>query len=102
MKDNGSKIVCRTPTPGKESTRIDKWKYYAIRRIILDLLAEHKKGLLFKDLPKLVSKKIRDKETRQNLGSIPWYTTTVKLDLEVKGEIERVPGKEPQMLRGKN
>jgi hypothetical protein len=99
MKYDGSKIVCETPTPGKESTRIDKWKYYAIRRVILDLLAEQKKGVLFKDLAKMVSKKIRDKETRQNLGSIPWYTTTVKLDLEVKEEIEQVPGKEPQILR---
>ncbi len=32
-------------------------------------------------------------------GSIPWYVTTVKLDLEARGILERVPGKGPQRLR---
>ena len=35
----------------------------------------------------------------ERLGSIMWYVTTVKLDLEVKGELERVPGARPQRLR---
>jgi len=38
-------------------------------------------------------------DERANLGSTGWYTTTVKLDLEAKGEIERVPGSTPQRLR---
>ena len=32
-------------------------------------------------------------------GSIGWYTTTVKLDLEARGLIERVRGQTPQHLR---
>ncbi|MHA2070422.1 MAG: DUF6958 family protein [Candidatus Thorarchaeota archaeon] len=32
-------------------------------------------------------------------GSISWYYTTVKLDLEARGIIERVPNKTPQLLR---
>lgn len=35
----------------------------------------------------------------ENLGSVSWYTTTVKLDLEARGELERVPGSRPQRLR---
>jgi hypothetical protein len=31
--------------------------------------------------------------------SIPWYVTTVKLDLEARGESERVPHSSPQRLR---
>jgi hypothetical protein len=31
-------------------------------------------------------------------GSIPWYVTTVKLDLEARGVIERVPGPGEQKL----
>ena len=32
-------------------------------------------------------------------GSINWYVTTVKLDLEARGVVERIPGKSPQRLR---
>lgn len=32
-------------------------------------------------------------------GSIPWYVTTVKLDLEARGEIERIRQSSPQRLR---
>ena len=32
-------------------------------------------------------------------GSIGWYVTTVKLDLEARGVIERVPNVTPQQLR---
>ncbi len=32
-------------------------------------------------------------------GSISWYVTTVKLDLEARKVIERVPGSRPQRLR---
>jgi hypothetical protein len=43
-------------------------------------------------------------DVRRNLkgsfdGSINWYVTTVKLDLEARGEIERIQGKAPQRLR---
>ena len=31
-------------------------------------------------------------------GSIPWYFVTVKLDLEARGEIRRVPKSKPQMI----
>jgi hypothetical protein len=32
-------------------------------------------------------------------GSVMWYTTTVKLDLEARGEIEKIPGTTPPRLR---
>jgi hypothetical protein len=35
-------------------------------------------------------------------GSIGWYTTIVKLDLEARRLIERIPDKKPQHLRLKN
>jgi hypothetical protein len=34
-------------------------------------------------------------------GSMKWYAETVKLDLEARGEIERVPGKKNQRYRPK-
>ena len=32
-------------------------------------------------------------------GSVGWYATAVKLDLEARGELERVPGAKPQRVR---
>ena len=37
-------------------------------------------------------------DVRQRLGSVAWHTTTVKLNMEVDGELERVAGAKPQHL----
>ena len=47
----------------------------------------------------LLTKKIEQNLAGQFEGSIPWYVTTVKLDLEARQAIERVPAKKPQHLR---
>jgi hypothetical protein len=98
MAKDTPKVVCKTPTPGKQATRIDRWKYDAVRAAILQVLPKSKQGVEFRQLPKLV-KNALSAANRTKLGSIPWYTTTVKLDLEVRGEIERIPGSSPQRLR---
>lgn len=90
------KVVCETPTPGKKPTRIDKWKYDLLRSAILSVIPDE--GVEFNQLPQLVQNQLTPDEL-QRLGSVSWYTTTVKLDMEVKGEIERVPGAKPQLLR---
>lgn len=93
-----SKAVCETPTPGKKPTRIDRWKYDLVRAAILDAVPADDRGVEFKELPALVSARIPAEE-QESLGSVSWYTTTVKLDLEVKGELERIPGSKPQRIR---
>ena len=92
------KILCRTPTPGKQGTHIAKWRYDTVRRAILKAVPRNSTGVRFGDLPGLVGKTLPARE-RDELGSVSWFTTTVKLDLEVRGEIERVPGSKPQHLR---
>ncbi len=92
------KVVCRTPTPGKKPTRIARWKYDLVREVILRAVPPAPKSVAFAELSKLVAGRI-SKADQKRLGNISWYTTTVKLDLEVKGEIERVPGQSPQELR---
>ena len=91
------KVLCQTPTPGKQPTRIDRWKYEAVCRAILATLDAHAEGIPFKDLRTHVAQRLSERE-KTELGSIGWYTTTVKLDLEVKGIIARVPGSKPQKL----
>ncbi|MDX1416651.1 MAG: hypothetical protein R3293_20795 [Candidatus Promineifilaceae bacterium] len=87
------KILTRHPE-NKQGVNIDKNKYDAIRKAILDALNVHQE-IRFKDLADAV-----DQELEGNfVGSIPWYVTTVKLDLEARGIIERVPKSSPQRLR---
>lgn len=97
MSQDGERVLCQTPTPGKQATRIPRWKYEAVRRAILEAMEASADGMPFKDLPREVARFLSDEE-RERLGSVSWYTTVVKLDLEVKGELERVPGARPQRL----
>ena len=45
-----------------------------------------------------LNKDVHDKLSRFD-GSISWYVTTVKLDLEARHVVERIPGTSPQQLR---
>jgi hypothetical protein len=82
---------------GKASHKIDKWKYEAVRRAILNNLKVREEGVLLSELAGMVEQNLSPYE-RQNLGNVSWYTMTVKLDLEVKGEIRRVDKSTPQRL----
>lgn len=86
------RIYAQHPDPEKEGVSIDKLKYETIREAILTTLGNG--PVPFKDLPIQVKKLCPDFD-----GSISWYVTTVKLDLEARGVIERVLGKSPQQVR---
>ncbi len=98
MRTADDKILCHTPTPGKQGARIDRWKYELVRDAILNVVPAEGAGVAFKDLPDLVAGELSAAD-RARLGSLTWYTTTVKLDLEVRGELERLAGASPQRLR---
>ena len=95
---NTDKVLCQTPTPGKQPTRIERWKYDLVRSAILSVVPSSEQGVEFRLLPALVEQQI-EPGNLSKLGSVSWYVTTVKLDLEVNGEIERVSGSKPQRLR---
>lgn len=78
---------------GKRGIHIDRDRYDAVRSAILAVLADDA-VVAFAELSGRVAARLPDFD-----GSYGWYTTTVKLDLEARGEIERVPGKGPQQLR---
>jgi hypothetical protein len=90
--------MCRNPDPAKHGTRIPRWKYDLVRDAIFRGLKSRPDGFPFRDLPTYVGKCLtRDDVLR--LGSVSWHTTVVKLDLEARREIERIPGSRPQLLR---
>ena len=88
------KILTLHPDPAKAGLNIRREKYEVIRDAILRILRS-KDAMLFKDLAGEVEKMIESGFE----GSISWYVTTVKLDLEARGVIERVHGMSPQRLR---
>ncbi|MCB0038582.1 MAG: hypothetical protein KDE23_02820 [Caldilinea sp.] len=79
---------------GKQGVNIAKTKYDAVAAAILASIQAA--GVLpFGALAAAVAARL----PAEFDGSIGWYTTTVKLDLEARGLIERVPGVNPQQLR---
>ncbi|NWF68463.1 MAG: hypothetical protein HXY40_05205 [Chloroflexi bacterium] len=91
---NEKKIMAQHPDPKKKGVRISQEKYDIMRAAILEALHEHPQ-LKFQELAKIVEEKLSGRFD----GSILWYMTAVKLDMEVKKEIERVPGTRPHLLR---
>jgi len=91
------KISCRTPAEDRAGvTNIPKWKYDEVSQAILSVL--ERGDIAFSDLRDAVMAELSS-ETLENLGSVSWHVTTVKLEMEVRGEIERMPGKVPQRLQ---
>ena len=88
------KILTQHPESGKSGVNISKQKYDLIREALLESV--HAPGAItFTDLTQDVEKRLAGEFE----SSIPWYVTTVKLDLEARGLIVRVPGSRPQQLR---
>ncbi len=78
----------------KQGVNINKEKYEIIRKAIMTTLRKQKE-MTFMNLSRAV-----EKEVRGNFdGSVTWYVTTVKLDLEARGEIKRVPNSRPQLVK---
>jgi hypothetical protein len=93
-----TKIQLLNPVAGKSMPRITQEKYDLVRDAILQAVASTPDGILFGDLPAQVSQ-LLSRQERESLGSVSWYTISVKLDLEARGLIERLPGARPQRLR---
>ena len=89
------KDMIRTLHPEKkQGVNISREKYEVIRKAILCVLQE-KKEITFMNLSRAV-----EKEVHGNFdGSVMWYVTTVKLDMEARGEVRRVPNSRPQLVR---
>jgi hypothetical protein len=89
------KDTIRTLHPHKkQGVNISKEKYDVIRNAILCVL-QTQKEITFMKLSRAV-----EKEVNGNFdGSVMWYVTTVKLDMEARGEIKRVTNSRPQLVK---
>jgi hypothetical protein len=89
------KDTIRTLHPEKkQGVKISREKYEIIRKAILCVL-QAEKEITFMNLSRAV-----EKEVNGNFeGSVTWYVTTVKLDLEARGQIKRVTNSRPQLVK---
>jgi hypothetical protein len=88
------RIMTQRPDPEKAGTNIARAKYNVIRSEILRTIRERGE-ITFRDLGRTVRDQLQDRFD----GSVSWNVTTVKLDLEARGLMERKPGSKPQRLR---
>jgi hypothetical protein len=84
-KATSKKIIVTHPVTGTER-KFDVAIYEPVKAAILQSL-KGSKGKTFTELTDDVVKIIR-KQMAEFKGSIPWYTISIRLDLETKGIVE--------------
>lgn len=89
-----NRILTLHPDTRKRGINIETEKYNLIKEAIIGHLSK-KKEMKFMELTEAIEQELKDNFS----GSISWYVTTIKLDLEARNEIERIPDKQPQFLR---
>jgi len=81
---------------GKDGVNILKRRYDTIKEFIVKTIEEHKE-ITYEKLTDLAVEKLSSTFD----GKVIWYIVTVKLDLEAREIIERIPKTSPHQLRMK-
>ena len=85
------------PDPDKNGRPVDRESYEAMKAVLLRVIPADAEGVRFSALKGLARPHLPP-GTKAH-ASPGWWATTVKLDLEARGMIERVPGASPQRVR---
>jgi hypothetical protein len=96
MAERAERVETLNPHTG-QGPRISRDKYEDMKGAILAALPDSGEGLTLAELAEAAEGRVTPEVFAD--ASIPWFVTTVKLDLEARGLIERVPGAKPQRLR---
>ena len=79
---------------GKQGVNILLRRYTIIKNFILKTIRQRKE-ITFEELCDMAEEELTDTFD----GKVLWYLVTVKLDLEARGAIERIPKTSPHKLR---
>ena len=79
---------------GKSGVNLLKRRYDVIKAFILETVQAYG-GISFDELTDLAVDELTDSFD----GKVLWYVVTVKLDLEARGLIERIPHTSPHKIR---
>ena len=87
------------PDPTKKGARVTKATYDAYRDAFMQVIPSDETGI---ELQALIDGIVHHLPPELQQSTSPgWWMMTVKLDLEARGAIERVPGKGKQRVRRK-
>jgi hypothetical protein len=89
------RILTKHPK-GKDGVNILKRRYDVIKEFILETIKEYGE-ITYNSLSDLAVEKLNENFE----GKVVWYIVTVKLDLEARNMIERIPKTSPHKLRMK-
>lgn len=81
---------------GKKGVNILKRRYDFIKDYILEKVEEHKE-ITYQNLDDMARAELEESFD----GKVAWYIVSVKLDLEARGVIERIPKTSPHQIRRK-
>lgn len=87
------KIMTLHPA-GKKGVNILKRRYDQMAETLLGIVRIHGE-ITYSELNDIAERELEGKFD----GKIPWYVVTVKLDLEARGILERIPKTSPHKLR---
>ena len=87
-------VMTLHPDPTKRGVNISKAKYDVVRLAILKTLKERGE-MTFTGLAQAVEADLAGRFE----GSVAWYAVSVKLDLEARGELQRVSRGKKQYIR---
>lgn len=93
MKKPANEKIHTLHPEGKAGVRIDSAKYNLIKKAIIKILTK-RKMITFEELAEEVVALLE----KRFQGSVLWYYITVKLDLEARKLIRRIPGSKPQQI----
>ena len=94
VNEMSEKKILTLHPEGKRGVNISQKKYDIIRQFILQTLRK-KREISFKELTDLALKQLQESFD----GKVVWYLVTIKLDLEARNIIERIPKATPQRIR---
>ena len=89
-------MICRSPNGLRDSKSIYEWKFDRIREVVLELLPEDEEPVSYMLLRKEAEQQFGGRESKA-IGKVLWHVDTVVLEMEVRGELERVGETKPPM-----
>ena len=92
------KVMCRSPNkPDAEPTPIQQWKFDIVSEAVTTVLRMEPAGLSSAELTKRVTAHVPAKD-KGPLGKLEWLTEKVRMELEVRGDLERIKLQEGAFL----
>jgi hypothetical protein len=82
-------IICRSPSGDRTAKHVFKWRFDTVRESVLKTLSQHDDMTLKKLVAVLNSE--YSQEMRDSLQDVRGCIETVVLEMEARGEIERLP-----------